>query len=307
MTSVVVTEALTKRFAGGLVAVDDVHLHVREGDLFGFLGPNGAGKTTTIRMLLSLVQPTSGTIEVLGHPVPHATGDALQHVGTLVEGPAFYPYLSGARNLITFDAAGAGGSRRTRRSRVADVIDRVGLTDVGDRPVKAYSLGMRQRLGLAAALVRAPRLLVLDEPTNGLDAQGIHELRTMFVDLVRDGTTILLSSHLLGEVELICTRAAMMSAGRIVAQDDVADLLAPTGWVRVTTPDMERAMRALQDGPFRYEQIDAESVRVAMGDRPPELLNRAFVNDDIRVRELVIERRTLEDVFLERTGREGIR
>jgi ABC-type multidrug transport system ATPase subunit len=187
------------------------------------------------------------------------------------------------------------------------VIERVGLGDVGERPVKAYSLGMRQRLGLAAALLRAPRLLVLDEPTNGLDAQGIHELRTMFVDLVREGTTILLSSHLLAEVELICTRAAMMSAGRLVAQDDVADLLAPTGWVQITTPDMERALRALQDGPFAYEAVDAATVRIRIGDRKPELLNRAMVLDDIRVRELRVERRTLEDVFLERTGHGDIR
>lgn len=304
---VVTTSRLTKEFAGGLRAVDGIDLRVREGDLFGFLGPNGAGKTTTIRMLLGLTRPTSGTIEVLGHDVPRHAHHALQGVGTLVEGPAFYPYLSGTRNLMIFDGAGAGGGRSTRRRRVAEVVERVGLADVGDRPVKAYSLGMRQRLGLAAALLRAPRLLVLDEPTNGLDAQGIHELRTMFVELVHEGTTIMLSSHLLAEVELICTRAAMMSAGRIVAQDDVAALLAPTGWVRVTTPDVEGAVRALQDGPFRYEQAAPDVVRVHIGARPPELLNRAFVETGIRVRELVVERPTLEDVFLERTGHGDIR
>lgn len=305
--SIVSTQLLTKRFDSGLLAVDGIDLDVREGDLFGFLGPNGAGKTTTIRMLLGLTRPTSGRIELLGHAVPEHAHRALQGVGTLVEGPAFYPYLSGERNLVIFDGAGAGGARRTRRRRVRDVIERVGLGDVGNRPVKAYSLGMRQRLGLAAALLRAPRLLVLDEPTNGLDAQGIHELRTMFVELVRDGTTIMLSSHLLAEVELICTRAAMMSAGRIVAQDYVADLLAPTGWVQVTTPDLERAVRALQDGPFAYEPLDATTVRIRIGDRKPELLNRALVLDDIRVRELRVERRTLEDVFLERTGHGDIR
>jgi ABC-type multidrug transport system ATPase subunit len=307
MSSVIITENLTKRFTSGLVAVDSIDLDVRAGDLFGFLGPNGAGKTTTIRMLLSLIHPTSGSIEVLGHPVPQHTQLALHGVGTLVEGPAFYPYLTGTRNLMIFDAAGADGSKRTRRARVSDVLERVGLAEVVDRPVKAYSLGMRQRLGVAAALLRAPRLLILDEPTNGLDAQGIHELRTMFVELVRNGTTIMLSSHLLAEVELICTRAAMMSAGRIVVQDDVAAMLAPTGWVRVTTPDLEQALRALQDGPFRYETVDDITVRVAIGDRPAELLNRAFVHDDIRVRELVTERRTLEDVFLEKTGHGDIR
>jgi ABC-2 type transport system ATP-binding protein len=301
------TEALTKRFANGLVAVDSIDLEVRAGDLFGFLGPNGAGKTTAIRMLLGLVHPTSGTIEVLGHQVPQHTAQALQGVGALVEGPGFYPYLSGPRNLLIFDAAGPGGAKHSRRQRVGDVIDRVGLADVRDRPLKAYSLGMRQRLGLAAALLRSPQLLILDEPTNGLDAQGIHELRTMFVELVAEGTTILLSSHLLAEVEIICTRAAMMSAGRLVVQDDVANLLAPTGWVRITTPDLERALRSLQDGPFRYEPVDEITVRVAIGDRPAELLNRAFVEDDIRVRELVIERRSLEDVFLERTGEGQIR
>jgi len=305
--AVVRTVGLTKRFSGGLVAVDDVALDVREGDLFGFLGPNGAGKTTTIRMLLGLIQPTVGTIEVLGKNVEHDLEHALRGVGSLVEGPGFYPFLSGERNLAIFDAAGRDGVRATRRSRIHDTIERVGLGGVGDRPVKAYSLGMRQRLGLAAALLRAPRLLILDEPTNGLDPQGIHELRGMFVDLVREGTTILLSSHLLAEVEAICTRAAMMSAGRIVAQDRVADLLQQTGWVRVVTPDLEGAVRVLQDGPFEYAPVDHETVRVHLGNRPSELLNKAFVGAEIRVRELMVERRTLEDVFLERTGDGEIR
>ena len=304
---IVRTEGLTKRFDGGVLAVDGIDLDVREGDLFGFLGPNGAGKTTTIRMLLGLIQPTGGRIEVLGHDIERSLERALRGVGTLVEGPAFYPYLSGERNLTIFDAAGRDGDQSTRRTRIRTALERVGMADVGDRPVKAYSLGMRQRLGLASALLRAPRLLVLDEPTNGLDAQGIHELRTIFVELVREGTTILLSSHLLAEVELICTRAAMMSGGRIVAQDDVADLLASTGWVRVVTPDREAAERVLQDGPFEHRLIDDATLQVQIGSRPSELLNKAFVMAGVRVRELVVERRTLEDVFLERTGDGEIR
>lgn len=300
--SVVRTEQLVKEYPGGLRAVDGIDLDVRDGDLFGFLGPNGAGKTTTIRMLLSLIHPTSGTIEVLGRTVPREASHALRGVGALVEGPAFYPYLSGTRNLSIFDAAGADGDRPSRRARVAAALERVGLHQVGNRPVKAYSLGMRQRLGLAAALLRAPRLLILDEPTNGLDAQGIHELRTIFVELVREGTTIMLSSHLLAEVELICTRAAMMSGGRIVAQDDVAALLAPTGWVQVVTPDREAAERLLVDGPFPFEASGPATLRVRIGTRPTELLNQALVEAGVRVAELVVERPTLEDVFLRRTA-----
>ena len=257
-------------------------------------------------MLLGLVHPTRGSIEILGHDTAHHLQEALNHVGTLVEGPAFYPFMSGERNLAIFDAAGDGSVKSTRRSRVREVMERVGLGGVNDRPVKAYSLGMRQRLGLASALLRAPRMLILDEPTNGLDAQGIHELRTRFVDLVREGTTILLSSHLLAEVELICSRAAMMSNGRVVAQDDIASLLSNTGWVRVDTPDVDLALRTLRDGPFEHERVDDHTLRVKLGDRPSEHLNKALVQSDVRVRELVVERRTLEDVFLERTGASGI-
>jgi ABC-2 type transport system ATP-binding protein len=257
-------------------------------------------------MLLGLIHPTRGSIEILGRDIKHHLQDALNGVGTLVEGPAFYPYLSGERNLAIFDGAGTDGPKSTRTKRIRAVMDRVGLDHVNDRPVRAYSLGMRQRLGLASALLRRPRMLILDEPTNGLDAQGIHELRTMFVDLVSEGTTIVLSSHLLAEVELICTRAAMMSNGRVVAQDDVANLLSNTGWVRVATPDVDLAVRTLQDGPFAYERIDDHSVRVELGERPSEVLNKALVQSDVRVRELVVERRTLEDVFLERTGSSDI-
>ena len=230
------TEGLTKRF-GGLVAVDGLDLDVREGDLFGFLGPNGSGKTTTVRMLLGLVFASSGRIEVLGRPMPGAAREVLPQVGSLVEGPGFYPHRSGRANLALFDAAGprsTGGPPRTtgrdRRRRIDDALARVGLDRVGRRPVRAWSSGMRQRLGLAAALLRAPRLLVLDEPTNGLDPHGMREVRDLLVELARGGTTVFLSSHLLAEVELVCTRAAIVDRGRLVAQDRVAALLGPTGW-----------------------------------------------------------------------------
>lgn len=305
MSYAIETSGLVKSF-GKTRAVDGIDLRIERGTVFGLLGPNGAGKTTTIRMLLGLIYPTRGTIEILGHDTAHHLHEALTGVGTLVEGPAFYPFLSGERNLAIFDGAGDDSVKSTRRARIREVMERVGLGEVNDRPVKAYSLGMRQRLGLASALLRTPRMLILDEPTNGLDAQGIHELRTMFVELVQEGTTILLSSHLLAEVELICTRAAMMSNGRVVAQDDVASLLSNTGWVRVSTPDVELAERTLQDGPFPYQRVDGETLRIELGDRLPELLNKALVHSDVRVRELVVERRTLEEVFLERTGSSDI-
>jgi ABC-type multidrug transport system ATPase subunit len=301
---VIRTEGLTKRF-GGLVAVDGLDLDVGEGDLFGFLGPNGSGKTTTVRMLLGLVFATSGRIEVLGRPMPRAAREVLPQVGSLVEGPAFYPHLSGRANLALFDAA---GPRPTgdRRRRIDDALARVGLDRVGRRPVRAWSSGMRQRLGLAAALLRAPRLLVLDEPTNGLDPHGMREIRDLLVELVAGGTTVFLSSHLLAEVELICTRAAIVDRGRLVAQDRVEALLGPTGRVLISTPDVGAAadLAAALPG-VRLGERRPDRLAVDLNGTAPEALNRRLVDGGVRVRELVVERPTLEDVFLRLTGRDG--
>jgi ABC-type multidrug transport system ATPase subunit len=307
---VIRTEGLTKRF-GGLVAVDGLDLDVREGDLFGFLGPNGSGKTTTVRMLLGLVFATSGRIEVLGRPMPGAAREVLSQVGSLVEGPGFYPHLSGRANLTLFDAAGPQPSLdppRERRRRVDDALARVGLEGVGRRPVKAWSTGMRQRLGLAAALLRAPRLLILDEPTNGLDPHGMREVRDLLVELVAGGTTVFLSSHLLAEIELICTRAAIVDRGRLVAQDRVEALLGPTGRVLVTTPDVSAAAELAAALPgVRLGERRPDRLAVHLDGTAPEALNRRLVDGGVRVRELVVERPTLEDVFLRLTGglREG--
>ncbi len=286
------TEGLTKRF-GSVLAVDHVDLDVREGDRYGFLGPNGSGKTTTVRMLLGLVFATSGRIEVLGQPIPRRARAALVDVGALIEGPAAYGHLSARANLALLDAAGPRGSRRTRRRRVNDVLEQVGLDAVGRRPVKAYSLGMRQRLGLAAALLRRPRLLVLDEPTNGLDPQGIREVRELLEGLNRDGTTVFLSSHLLGEVESLCTRIGVLDRGQLVLQDELSALQRPTGRVVVRTPDVELAAGAL-DG--QLEQRDGDRLLVR-GVRPEELTER-LVRAGARVREVVAERQTLEDVVM---------
>jgi ABC-2 type transport system ATP-binding protein len=291
MTSVIRTEGLTKRF-GRILAVDGLDLDVREGDVYGFLGANGSGKTTTVRMMLGLVLATSGRAEVLGEEMPGAARSVLPQVGALVEGPAAYPHLSGRRNLALFDAMGRT-DRSTRRARIAEALEHVGLGGVDERPVHAYSLGMRQRLGLAAALLQRPRLLVLDEPTNGLDPQGIHEIRQLLLDLNAAGTTVFLSSHLLAEVEQLCTRIGVLDRGRLVLQDELAALRRPTGRVEVRTPDVA-AVRQLLDGVV--EQQDGETLFVRYDD--PAALNARLVAAGVRVVMLAPERRHLEDVVL---------
>jgi ABC-type multidrug transport system ATPase subunit len=260
------------------------------------LGPNGSGKTTLLRMLLGLVYATSGEITLLGRPVPRQIKAVLPDVGALVEGPAAYGHLSGRANLALVDAAGPGGPRRTRRGRIDEALDRVGLGGVDRRPVKAYSLGMRQRLGLAAALLRTPRLLVLDEPTNGLDPRGIGEFRDLLVDLNRAGCTLLVSSHLLSEVDQLCTRVGVMDRGRLVVQDELAALRTPTGRIEVCTPDADRAV-ALLDG--RVDTRDADRLLVRHPDAAG--LNAELVAAGIRVGEIRTQRRSLEDVVLAAT------
>ncbi|MBA2508928.1 MAG: ABC transporter ATP-binding protein [Nocardioidaceae bacterium] len=294
----IVTSALTKRY-GQVLAVDQVDLDVRAGDIYGFLGANGSGKTTTVRMLLGLVLATSGEVELLGRPMPRAAAEVLAHVGALVEGPAAYGHLSGRVNLSLLDAAGRGGALRTRKRRISAVLEQVGLDSVGRRPVRAYSLGMRQRLGLAAALLRTPRLLVLDEPTNGLDPQGIREMRELMIELHKRGSTIFLSSHLLAEVEQLCTRVGVLDRGRLVLQDQLADLRAPTGRTVVGTPDLAAA-QALLDG---RSQLQGDRLLVRGADAAA--LNAELVAAGVRVAELGPERRTLEEVVLAATDAAG--
>jgi ABC-type multidrug transport system ATPase subunit len=291
------TQALTKRF-GSVVAVNAVDLSVRAGDRFGFLGPNGSGKTTLVRMLLGLVYPTSGEIELLGHSVPRHVRAALPQVGALVEGPAAVGHLSGRRNLELLDAAGPGRtSRRQRRDAVEQALHRVGLGGIDRRPVRAYSLGMRQRLGLAGALLRRPRLLVLDEPTNGLDPRGIREIRDLLLELNADGTTIFLSSHLLSEVDELCTRVGIVDRGNLVLQEDLATLRAPTGQVVVETDDPAAAVAEL-DGLVEHRDGDRLLVRA----EDPAALNARLVGRQVPVREIRTRRRTLEEVVLAVTG-----
>ncbi len=294
--TVIRTRGLTKRY-GRITAVDGVDLDVRQGDRYGLLGPNGSGKTTLLRMLLGLVFATSGEIEVLGYAMPRHAGRVLRSVGALVEGPAGYPHLSGRTNLALLDAAGPGGDRRGRKRRVGGVLDRVGLGGVDARPVKAYSLGMRQRLGIAAALLCRPTLLVLDEPTNGLDPRGIRDVRDLLAELNAEGVTVFLASHLLAEVEHVCTRVGVMDAGHLVLQEEIATLRAPTGRVLVDTPDAGQAA-GLLDGSLAAREGDRLYVR---GTDVAEL-NARLVRAGVRVTEIAAERRTLEQVVLEVTG-----
>jgi ABC-type multidrug transport system ATPase subunit len=295
---VIVTSQLTKRF-GHVLAVDRVDLNVREGDRYGFLGPNGSGKTTVVRMLLGLVYATSGTIEVMSQPVPARIARVLPQIGSLIEAPSAYGHLSGRANLALIDAAGAGpaGGRRGRRARINGALERVGLGAVDDRAVRKYSLGMRQRLGLAAALLRSPRLLVLDEPTNGLDPQGIREVRDLLVQLNEAGTTVFLSSHQLAEVEQLCTRVGVIDRGHLVLQDDLARLRGPTGRVIVRSPDADRAA-ALLDGQVAHRDAD----RLIIADADAAAVNTRLVTAGLRVTEVTSERRSLEDLVLSVTG-----
>ncbi len=295
------TSAVTKRY-GPVVAVDGIDLAVSEGDRYGLLGPNGSGKTTLVRMLLGLVFATSGEIEVLGRPIPRGLREVLPVVGALVEGPAAYGHLAGRTNLALLDAAGPGGDRRTRRSRVDSALDQVGLGGIDARPVRAYSLGMRQRLGIAAALLRKPRLVILDEPTNGLDPRGIREVRDLLVQLNQQGTTVFLSSHLLSEVDQLCTRIGVLDRGHLVLQEDLATLKAPTGRVVVHSPDAAAAV-SLLDGRVESRVDD----RLLVRHPDPAELNALLVGAGIRVAEIGPERRGLEQIVLDVTTKSADR
>ncbi len=289
------TQRLTKRF-GRVHAVRDLDLDVREGDVYGFLGPNGSGKTTTVRMLLGLVLPTSGTVEVLGRPMPRAAAEVLPQVGAMIEGPAAYGHLSGRANLRAFDAAG-GARRSGRAGRVDDALDVVGLGGVDRRPVHAYSLGMRQRLGLAQALLASPRLLVLDEPTNGLDPQGIRDVRALLQELNAGGTTVLVSSHLLAEIEQTCTRVGVLDRGRMVLQDDLDRVQGPTGRQLLRTTDPQRSAVLLGQA---VEEVEGPWLRVRGAD--PAAMVARLSAAGVGVLEVSPERRSLEDVVLAAAG-----
>jgi len=298
-TEVVVrTDALTKTYAGRR-AVDAVDLTVRRGEIYGFLGPNGAGKTTTLRMLLGLVRPTSGTARVLGGQ-PGAP-EVTDRLGALIEGPGFYPYLSGRANLQTL-----ARYRALPRSAVEQALARVDLTDRADDRFRSYSLGMKQRLGVAAALLGDPELIVLDEPTNGLDPAGMADMRALIVALARDGHTILLSSHLLAEVEEICDRVGIIARGRLRVESTVAELRGASR-LRIVAVPAELALATAQRlaGPDAVDVDRGDPTAPALqidvpAERTPELV-AALVADGAAIHDVRRTERTLEEVFFEMT------
>ena len=290
---VVETHGLTKRY-GDRLAVDAVDMRVRRGEVYGFLGPNGAGKTTTLRMMLGLIRPTAGTATVLGRPAGRP--DVTARVGALVEGPGFYPYLSGLDNLRVM-----ARYRGLPESAAIGALARVDLADRGDDRFKSYSLGMKQRLGVASALMGEPELIVLDEPTNGLDPAGMADMRSLIVDLARGGQTVLLSSHLLDEVQEICDRVGVINKGRLLRESTVADLRGGASLVVRGHPVEDTLAVAMEIAGEDAVQLDGNDVLLDVTpERAPDL-TRALVARGVDVHQIGSAERTLESVFFEMT------
>jgi ABC-type multidrug transport system ATPase subunit len=292
---VVTTKGLTKRY-GDRLAVDGVSMTVRRGEVYGFLGPNGAGKTTTLRMALGLVRPTAGSVRILGEAAGSPSVTA--RVGALIEGPGFYPSLSGRDNLRVL-----ARYRGLPESAADGALARVDLADRGSDRFRSYSLGMKQRLGVAAALMGSPELIVLDEPTNGLDPAGMADMRSLIVELARGGQTVVLSSHLLAEVQDICDRVGVIDRGRLLSESTVAELRGGST-LRVRGVPLDRALAtALRVAGDDGARLEGDRVVVSAGADAPTLV-RALVADGVDVHEVTTAERTLEEVFFEMTAGE---
>jgi ABC-2 type transport system ATP-binding protein len=298
-STVIRTYDLTKRFKT-ITAVDEINFEVQRGEVFGFLGPNGAGKTTTIAMLLGLVRPTAGSAEVLGHDIRRDLCQALGRVGAIVETPAFYPYLSGLDNLRIFAQIDGGNAVED----IPALLQQVGLERRGQDKVSTYSMGMRQRLGLAAALLGDPELLILDEPTNGLDPAGMQEMRVFIKKLSKEeGKTVFLSSHLLHEVEQVCDRVLILNKGQVISQGTVSELLSQARGIEIRVSQGLKASEALM--PLDWVQgVDHEGewIKVqAPPERTPELLE-VLASHHIFPYEVRPVVASLESIFLELTN-----
>lgn len=297
------TSSLTKQF-GSQKAVSSIDLSVPKGSVFGFLGPNGSGKTTTIRMILGLAAASKGEIELLGHPIPKELEHALPKVGALVEGPAFYPYMSGRNNLIRIDSADRNSTASTRKQRVDAALERVGLTNAAKKKVHAYSLGMKQRLGLANALLKPREILILDEPTNGLDPQGTREVRNLIRSLAAEGITIFVSSHLLSEIEQLCSHLAVMTAGKIVAQGSLAELRNESQTRLVLKADrIDELVDLLKTQGLTKLSLKPDRVVAPVpSDFDVAGLNQILVKKKFMVSEIRLEQPSLEEYFVNLTG-----
>jgi ABC-2 type transport system ATP-binding protein len=293
---------LVKRY-GHVTAVDGIDLTVEPGDVYGYLGPNGAGKTTTLRMLLGLIRPDEGTIRVFGRDPVAGGGRALADVAGFVEAPAFYPYLTGRKNLELL--AAFDGGRGPQRKRIAAVLDEVDLLPRGDDRVGGYSQGMRQRLGIAASLLRNPKLLILDEPANGLDPAGIRGMRELVERLSSAGMTILYSSHLLAEVEEVCNRVAIVDRGRLVYEGRIDELRQSFGEhyrLRASHPVRARELAYSIPG---IELIDGDDLRFAATAEALDAYTIALGRSGVAIRSLELDRASLEDLFFRLTDREA--
>ena len=294
------TRGLTKRYGNRITAVDDLDLTIERGEVYGFLGPNGAGKTTTLRMLLGLIKPSSGTATVLGEEPGTPAG--LARVGALVESPSFYPYLSGRDNLRVM-ARYSG----VALSRVEEVLRQVELSGRASDKFKKYSLGMKQRLGVATALLKDPELLVLDEPANGLDPKGMADMRAIIRKIRGEGKTVLLSSHLLGEVEQICDRIGVILKGKLVAERTMEELRGREGGLLVRAEPLEEAERVVKNLPRIEEaRVVDEMLQLTVDPARAAEINAGLVNAGVRVSELRPLERSLEEMFLELTGGETV-
>lgn len=301
MTNVIEIEGLHKSYrkrAGATIAVGGLDLAVPEGGVYGFLGPNGSGKTTTIRCLLGLARPTRGELRLLGRQIPSGLRDAVLRTGAIVETPALFPTMTARENLRLLASVDGIGRRE-----VDDVLDVVGLAERADDLVRRYSLGMKQRLALAAAILKDPELLILDEPANGLDPAGMRDVRRLLRRLADEGRTVFVSSHILAEIESTCDRVAILSHGRCISHGTVAEVIATAGHresVLVKVADLDAGERALREARMVVERVDG-SLRV---DVPPESaddVTRVLAQADQWVTELRPVRFSLEDVFLELT------
>lgn len=294
-------EKVSKNIGSRLI-IDNISMSVQQGEVYGFLGPNGAGKTTTIRMIVGLIKPSKGSIFIKGYDVQHERKAALSHVGAIIENPEVYSYLSGRKNLLHY-ARLAGISGTKRKKRIQEVVEQVKLTDRIDDKVKTYSLGMRQRLGVAQALLGKPQLLILDEPTNGLDPAGMREFRELIRNIAQAGIAVFVSSHLLSEIQQMCDRVAIIKEGRTITEQNVKDLLnhsARSVTIRVNHEQIARTVLEKQGWPVK--KLGHNQLEIAIEEKQIPLMIRLLVINNVDLYSVEQSEESLEETFLKLTN-----